>query len=201
MEFSQKLQELRKMKGLTQEEMAELLYVSSTAVSKWESGRGCPNIDSLKAIAKLYSVTVDDLLSGEQLLSLAEEDRKRNENQVRDLFFGLLDISNLVLLFLPLFAQRGNELVSSVALFSLSLISPWLKFAFCDFVISTGVFGILTLALQNCEGMFWVKYKHRISIILSAASVLLFVISLQPYPAIFIFLLLVVKMFVLLKRN
>ena len=40
MEFHEKLQELRKKRGLTQEELAELLYVSRTAISKWESGRG-----------------------------------------------------------------------------------------------------------------------------------------------------------------
>ena len=46
MEFYQRLQELRKQKGLTQEELADKLYVSRTAISKWESGRGYPNIDS-----------------------------------------------------------------------------------------------------------------------------------------------------------
>ncbi|MBO5725703.1 MAG: helix-turn-helix transcriptional regulator, partial [Clostridia bacterium] len=60
MEFNEKLQELRKQKGLTQEELSIKLIVSSTAVSKWESGRGYPNIDSLKSIANLFSVTVDD---------------------------------------------------------------------------------------------------------------------------------------------
>ena len=54
MEFNEKLQELRKQKGLTQEELAEMLYVSRAAVSKWESGRGYPNIDSLKAISKFF---------------------------------------------------------------------------------------------------------------------------------------------------
>ena len=47
MEFNEKLQSLRKNKGLTQEELAEALYVSRTAISKWESGRGYPSIDSL----------------------------------------------------------------------------------------------------------------------------------------------------------
>ena len=56
------------MKGAAaQEELAEALYVSRTAVSKWESGRGYPSIDSLKEISRYFSVTIDDLLSGEQL--------------------------------------------------------------------------------------------------------------------------------------
>ena len=50
LEFHEKLQELRKSRNLTQEELAEELYVSRTAISKWESGRGYPSIDSLKAI-------------------------------------------------------------------------------------------------------------------------------------------------------
>lgn len=54
MELNEKLQELRKQKGLTQEELAERLYVSRTAVSKWESGRGYPNIESLKAVASFF---------------------------------------------------------------------------------------------------------------------------------------------------
>ena len=66
MEFHEKLQELRKSRNLTQEELAEALFVSRTAISKWESGRGYPSIDSLKEIAKFFCVTVDQLLSGEE---------------------------------------------------------------------------------------------------------------------------------------
>lgn len=50
MEFHEKLQELRKQKNLTQEELSEILFVSRTAISKWESGRGYPSIDSLKLL-------------------------------------------------------------------------------------------------------------------------------------------------------
>ena len=91
MEFNEKLQELRKQKGFTQEELSELLFVSRTAVSKWESGRGYPNIDSLKAISKLFSVTIDELLSGDELLNIAEDESKNKENRIRNLVFGLLD--------------------------------------------------------------------------------------------------------------
>ena len=50
MEFNEKLQQLRTGKNLTQEQLAEQLYVSRTAISKWESGKGYPNIESLKCI-------------------------------------------------------------------------------------------------------------------------------------------------------
>jgi DNA-binding XRE family transcriptional regulator len=51
MELNEKLQELKKQKQLTQEELAESLYVSRTAISKWESGRGYP---SMKLSIKLF---------------------------------------------------------------------------------------------------------------------------------------------------
>lgn len=73
MEFNEKLKELRSSRDLTQEELAEALFVSRTAISKWESGRGYPSIDSLKEISTFFSVTIDELLSGEKLLSIAEK--------------------------------------------------------------------------------------------------------------------------------
>ena len=62
MEFNEKLKELRSSRGLTQEELAEALFVSRTAISKWESGRGYPSIDSLREISDFFSVTIDELL-------------------------------------------------------------------------------------------------------------------------------------------
>ena len=82
MEFHEKLQQLRKQRGLTQEALAEALLVSRTAISKWESGRGCPSIDSLKALSGFFSVSIDDLLSGEELLTIAQEDTQEKRKHL-----------------------------------------------------------------------------------------------------------------------
>lgn len=201
MEFSEKLQELRKHKGLTQEELAELLFVSRTAVSKWESGRGYPNIDSLKAIARFFGVTIDELLSGDELLTIAEKDTEQKENHIRDLVFGLLDISVAVFFFLPLFGQKVNGIIQEVSLLSLTGIASYLRIAYFVVVIGIAVFGILTLALQKCQQLFWVRNKNRISLILNAVGVTLFIISTQPYAAILLFVFLVIKGLMLIKSR
>ena len=120
MEFGQKLQELRKSRGITQEELGKSLYVSRTAISKWESGRGYPNIDSLRAIAKFFCITVDELLSTDEVLSLAEQDNKQKSERMRDLVYGLLDVCAVMLIFLPFFAVQTEETVLSVSLIALN---------------------------------------------------------------------------------
>ncbi len=199
MEFNEKLQELRKQKGLTQEELAELLYVSRTAISKWESGRGYPNIDSLKAIAKFFSVSLDDLLSSDAILTIVEEENKEKENHSRSLIFGLLDCSAAMFLFLPLFAQRLNDVIQEVSLLSLTNVEPYMKTVFLVVVFLTILCGVLILALQNCKSTLWLHNKDKISLSLSAIESLLFMISLQPYAAVFAFVFLVIKASILIK--
>ena len=199
MEFNEKLQELRKNKGLTQEEFAEALYVSRTAISKWESGRGYPSIDSLKEIAKYFSVTIDELLSSDEVLSIAEEDNKQKETHFRSLVFGLLDISVLMFFFLPFFGQKANGVIQEVSLLSLNEITTYLKTAYYAIVISIAVYGILTLTFQNCQKVFWTKNRDKMSLILNVAAVLLFIISSQVYAGAFLFIFLVIKALMLIK--
>ena len=199
MEFNKKLQELRKQKGLTQEELAESLYVSRTAISKWESGRGYPNIDSLKVIAKFFRVTIDELLSNDELLTIAEQDTKQKEKHFRDLVFGLLDCSIAMFFFLPFFGQKADGVLQEVSLLSLTEIAPYLRTTYFVVVIGIIVLGILTLALQNCYQAFWVKNKSKASLILNAVGALLFIISSQPYAAAFLFIFLTIKVLMLIK--
>ena len=201
MEFHEKLQELRKRKGLTQEELAEALYVSRTAISKWESGIGYPNVDSLKAIAKFFSVTIDALLSGEEVLTIAEEDQKQKESLLRDMVFGLLDLSAAIVFFVPFFGQKADGYVQAVSLLFLTEVAPYLKAAYFVMTIGMVAFGISTLVLQNYRGAFWLRSKSILSLLINTATALLFIISAQPYAAVFVFASLVIKVAMMIKKQ
>ena len=199
MEFHEKLQELRKQKALTQEELAEELYVSRTAISKWESGRGYPNIDSLKAISGYFAVSLDDLLSSDEVLTIAEEDSRQKEKQIRNLVFGLLDLSMSMFLFLPFFGQKVDGRIQEVSLLALTEMEPYVKIPYLILVFGLSLWGILLLALQNWKAPLWMKSKDKVSLGLSAVSALLFMLSLQPYAAMFTFIFLVIKALMLIK--
>ena len=62
MSLGDKLYELRKKQGLTQEEAAEKLGVTRQTVSKWETDQSAPELEKLMALAELFSVSTDELL-------------------------------------------------------------------------------------------------------------------------------------------
>ena len=62
MQFPEKLVRLRKRRGLTQAQAAELVDTSRQAISKWESGTGVPTLENIKALARVYGVSFDTLL-------------------------------------------------------------------------------------------------------------------------------------------
>lgn len=199
MEFHEKLQELRKQKGLTQEELASFLFVSRTAVSKWESGRGYPNIDSLKAISAFFAITLDDLLSSAELLTVAEADAQRKEQRLRERIFALLDGSAIAFFLLPFFRQAADGAIQAVSLLSLSEISPWLKGAYAAAALGMMAAGTLTLAHPRCCRAFWEPNGQKISLGINALAALLTIISLQPYAAAWLFVCLIVKGLLLAK--
>ena len=201
MELNEKLQTLRKQRGLTQEELAASLYVSRTAVSKWESGRGYPNLDSLKAIAVFFEVSVDDLLSGEQVLTLARQETETHRNRVRNLVFGLLDLSVLLLLFLPLLGQQIDGVLQEVSLLSFTAAAPYVRFGYLAVVVFSALMGVLTLALQSVATFLWCRCKVPLSLIGSGMGALLFILGSQPYAATLLFLFLVIKVSLLFKRG
>lgn len=67
------LQSLRKSKGLTQQELADMINVSNKTVSKWENGLGMPEMSTLLLLADIYQVTVDDLLRGSKKMQKSDD--------------------------------------------------------------------------------------------------------------------------------
>lgn len=61
------LGELRKQKGLKQKEVAEALQVSDKAISRWETGRGIPDVDSLQRLSDFYEVSINEILAGRRI--------------------------------------------------------------------------------------------------------------------------------------
>ena len=199
MEFNEKLHELRTNKGLTQQELADKLFVSRTAISKWESGKGYPSIDSLRDIAKYFSVTVDELISPCEALDIAEQDGEQKKNHIRDLIYGLLDMCSALLFLVPFFVSRLEDSVIPVSLIGIGDINPFVKALYYTFTISIIAFGILTVAMQNVRVRVWVKSKTVVSLVLNAVIVILFTLGMQVYASVFAFALLIIKVLMLIK--
>lgn len=72
MTFGEKLKEARKEVGLSQEQLAEKMCVSRSAIAKWETDKGMPDINNLKVMSKLLNVSVDYLLDDEEKISFNE---------------------------------------------------------------------------------------------------------------------------------
>ncbi|MBQ9735399.1 MAG: helix-turn-helix transcriptional regulator [Clostridia bacterium] len=81
MSFQSKMIKLRKQKGLTQDTFAETIGVSRQAVYKWESAASYPEVDKLLKIARLFGVTVDDMLNDE--MDVDREGKMRPVEEVR----------------------------------------------------------------------------------------------------------------------
>ena len=199
MEFNEKLQELRKSKGLTQEELAENLYVSRTAVSKWESGRGYPNIESLKEISTFFSVSIDELLSTEKLLFIAEKENKSNIKNICEKLFSVVDLLSVLLIILPLYPNTVDGFIYSVNLLNYVETSEFNKVVYwCGFLVFI-VLGIVKSVLIKLKKEKVNKSITVVSVSLNILIVLLFALTREVYALILVFLFFIIKCLLLFK--
>ena len=193
MEFHEKLQGLRKGRGLTQEELAEALYVSRTAISKWESGKGIPSIDSLREISRFFSVSIDDLLSSEELLDAARRENDENQRRLLDLLFGVADLGAAALILLPLYPEPSGGFIASAALWAVTGMPLWLRLVHWFLAAALIGIGAVKVILNR-------RYIERgrgavtcVSLGLGAAAVLFLTMAREPYAGAVMFLLLLGK--------
>lgn len=96
--FSNKIKKLRLSKNLTQDQLAKLIYVSRSAVAKWEQNRGFPNIDALQRISKIFEVSIDDLLSDKELKILEVTNNKKKISLQRKIIISLSILAAIILI-------------------------------------------------------------------------------------------------------
>ena len=180
MKFSEKLKKLRTEHNITQEELAEKVHVSRVAVSKWETDRGYPNLDSLQLIARTFDVTVDDLLSSSDIISIARKEKTG--------FVSILNILAFVLLILPVFRSvlPTGDIVSTW-IFNVNYSSVF------PFILNIGsILASVSAGFYNMLSKKDFRTKTVLSCSAFALMILCFILTLQPYPAVFALVLLLV---------
>ncbi len=201
MEFNEKLQQLRKQKDLTQEQLAEQLYVSRTAISKWESGKGYPNIESLKCLARFFSISIDELLSGEELLTLAETENRTSLIKIYGLIYAILDLMIILCIFLPLYGKSDGSYIHAVNLMAftdttvINLILYWVVFIV---IIGLGIAQFLFLHFENESRR---NLTAKCSTGLEIFAICFFAAAKEPYVTTLLFLIFVMKIFLLIKQS
>ena len=86
------IRQLREQKGLTQEELAERLFVSGKAVSKWETGQGLPDISLLEPLAKALDISIIELFNGQSVVN-----RNRSSNMLKTVCYVCPVCGNVIL--------------------------------------------------------------------------------------------------------
>jgi len=99
-ENADKLVKLRKSHGMSQEVLAEQLGVSRQAVSKWERAESSPDTDNLIALAKLYEVSIDEMVNGEGEETIKNKQKNRHVKQQQDAWAGIGLVIAIILFFL-----------------------------------------------------------------------------------------------------
>lgn len=199
MELNEKLKELRNSRGLTQEELASALFVSRTAISKWESGRGNPSIDSLKEISSFFSITLDELVSGEKILSIAKKENQIRLQNTYNLLIGVIDLCYFMLIVLPLYPKTMGLYIASVNLFNYAETSVFNQRIFWALFLLMMLNGLTEIILTKLKDRCMYSKIVGINMVLSILAVIFLSLTGETYATALAFLLLALKSVLYIK--
>lgn len=172
MDLAQRIQHLRKEKGLSQEELAEALGVSRQAVSKWESTQSTLDVEKIVAMSRYFAVTTDYLLMGVQ----GPEPNTMQAEQTKPLSGQILFLSSAALMAMGLILAIGSWYEAQTA----TCVWGGLMLQVCGGL----VYGIGVL-LSRTQGPFWIRFANLclVAFLLLSALVTLLIEGFPgPYP-------------------
>lgn len=198
MGLSEKIKKIRNDNKLTQEQFAEKMLVSRTAVSKWENGTCYPSIDSLKYMSEVFNVSIDELMSNDEMLDIVKIENYSNIFKYNGLLFCILDMIRIIFIFLPLYSFKTNDFIYSVSLFNSNDLSFLLKIILMNMFVMFLVLGIIELCLnrRKCNNVL-----NKISLLFDIVSIFIILFINQPYLVALMFFVFVVKVIMLLNVN
>ena len=149
MEFGEKLKQLREEKGMTQQTIAEKLYVTRQAVSRWECGARYPDLLTAKKISQILNVSLDEMLSGEELKQNVEKEpvlAKPVQNIIQTVLYTVAVVAFLLMCLFSTYSffpsQLAKNPVNAITLKSISVV--------CGYFISFLAVAVgLVLSVQN----------------------------------------------------
>lgn len=121
MKIGDKLKNARIKKSMTQEEVADKLYVSRQSISNWENNKTYPDIGNVLALSDLYEVSLDELLKGsDNFMEHLEESTNLVKSNKK--LMAIIIVALLVMILLALFTEFLPEKINLIAIFTLAVI-------------------------------------------------------------------------------
>ena len=156
------------------------------------------SIDSLKELSRFFSVTIDELICPEEILSAAEEERQTFADKTVSFLCNAMDLLTATLLFLPVFGN-GADSPAAVSLFALTGIHAWVRLVFAILIGLTALNGLCGLTLIRLDRPVWNRHRLVTGVALSVLDVAVMIAARQPYAGLLCFALLAVKTFGMMK--
>lgn len=121
MKIGDKLKEARLKKNMTQEEVAEKIFVSRQSISNWENNKTYPDIGNVIALSDLYEISLDELLKGsDNFMKHLEESTDLVKSNKK--LIGIIILALITMVIIALFTEFMPERLNMVAIFVLSII-------------------------------------------------------------------------------
>ncbi len=156
------LKELRKEKSLTQEQLAEKLYVSGRTVSRWETGSNMPDISLLIELAEMYKVSIPEIISGERKSEEMKEEVKETAKSLSDYADAINEKIRKRAVWLSVFALIGLLIFAVIDMLELNTPeSIWEAIACMGLGWCCGILILMPFALSGRIGRLKAKIKMR----------------------------------------